>query len=343
MQVNMMPQILRNLRSFVPDLPNLEICILGGTGFVGKWLVNSLLHMSEEEDFRLTLHIVTRNVKQSKGIFPVRFQEQINWIEHDLNVRTLKKLPNVDFFVNGPTPSVVDNSFESQESLFRVTLNGVLSIKESIQKSKVAPRVVNLSSGAVYEKAKSIDSPRYEHDHIVKNTSDFYIRAKIESENILQSMSQKREISVLNLRLFALYGPYLPVDKHFAIGNFIRDALTGKKLSIKGNPKTKRSYLHGADLATAIIKGLFSDFQGALNIGSKSPISMEELATTINLSCGGGGVECLGMNLEPNYYYPSVSLSEEILGPYELTPFEEGLREWKIWLIKSGRGIYKGN
>jgi dTDP-glucose 4,6-dehydratase len=343
MQVNMMPQILRNLRSFVPDLPKLEICILGGTGFVGKWLVNSLLHMSEEEDFRLTLHIVTRNVKQSKGIFPVRFQEQINWIEHDLNREPIQNLPIVDYYVHGPTPSVVDNSVESQEYLLRVTMNGVLSIKKSLESSEIFPRVVNLSSGAVYKKEKSIDSPHCEQDQILQNTSDFYAKAKVESELAFQSMSEKGEISVLNLRLFALYGQYLPVDQHFAIGNFIRDALTGKKLSIKGNPKTKRSYLHGADLATAIIRGLFSDFQGALNIGGKSPISMEDLATTINLSCGGGGVECLGMKLEPNFYYPCVSLSEEILGPYELTPFEEGLREWKLWLIESGRGVYKGN
>lgn len=317
-----------------PD-KQMNVCVLGGTGFVGKWLVSSLLQLGEAQSFDINIHIVTRNFQNSMSLFPQRFLNRISWVEHDLNRGPIQNLPIVDYYVHGPTPSVVDNSVKSQESLLRVTLNGVLSIKQSVQCSEVVPRVVNLSSGAVYKKAKSIDSPHYEQDQILQNTSDFYAKAKIESELTFQPMSENREISLLNLRLFAFYGPHLPVDKHFAIGNFIRDALTGKKLSIKGNPKTKRSYLHGADLATAIISSLFSNYQGALNIGGRSAITMEQLANKINLSCGGGGVDFLGEDSEPNFYYPCVSLSEEILGQYEITPLEEGLLEWKMWLLKT--------
>lgn len=343
MQVDVKPHVLRRSQSFIPDLPSLELCILGGTGFVGKWLVNTLLQMNELDNLNLTLHVITRDIQRSKDIFPDRFSDRINWIEHDFNFQTLKNLPIVDFYVHGPTPSVIDNSIESQESLLRVTLNGVLSIKESLQSSEVVPRVVNLSSGAVYKKPRSVNSHHFERDQILCDTSDFYTKAKVESEKIFQSMNDNKEISLLNLRLFTLYGPYLPVDKHFAIGNFMWDALTGKKLSIKGNGKTKRSYLHGADLATAIIRSLFSDYQGTLNIGGKSAISMEDLANKINLSCGGGGVDYLGEDSEPNFYYPCISLSEEILGQYEFTPLEEGLRDWKMWLLKSIGGIAKSN
>jgi nucleoside-diphosphate-sugar epimerase len=335
MQVNKSPRVLRSSRSFIPDLPSLELCILGGTGFVGKWLVNALLQMNELEDLNLTLHVVTRNIQRSKNIFPDKFLEHINWIEHDFNYQILDNLPIVNYYVHGPTPSVVDNSIESQESLLRVTLNGVLSIKKSLQRSELVPRVVNLSSGAVYKKGRSVDSPNFERDQVLHDTSNLYAKAKVDSERMFHSMCENNEISLLNLRLFALYGPHLPVDKHFAIGNFMLDALKGRKLSIKGNCKTKRSYLYGADLATAIIRSLFSDYQGILNIGGKSAISMEQLANKINLACGGGGVDLLGEDSEPNFYYPCVSLSEEILGQYEFTPLEEGLRDWKMWLLKT--------
>jgi nucleoside-diphosphate-sugar epimerase len=318
----------------LPNKSKTEICLIGGTGFVGKWLVAGLLHFKEKESQDILLHIVTRDVQKSKRIFPETYLEHINWIEHDFQRGLIKNLPMVDYYVYGPTTSVVDNSQESQESILNVTLNGAKSIRESIKKFEGLPRVVNLSSGAVYRKARSEDSHHFETDPISIDSENFYTRAKVESESLFQSMCESNKISLINLRLFSFFGEFLPLDKHFAIGNFMQDAVLQREIKINGNSRTRRSYLYGADLATALVRSIFSDYQGALNIGGKNVLTMIQLAGYINSVFGVKGVELAGEDFEANYYYPSVSLSEEILGIYENTPLEMGLEKWRTWILR---------
>ena len=44
------------------------------------------------------------------------------------------------------------------------------------------------------------------------------------------------------------YGKDLPLDAHFAIGNFLRDGLDNKDIIISSNGKIERSYMYLADL-----------------------------------------------------------------------------------------------
>jgi len=92
-------------------------------------------------------------------------------------------------------------------------------------------------------------------------------------------------------RVFALVGPHLPLDKQFAIGNFLQAAMAGKQIVIQGDGTPYRSYLYAADMAAWLWAVLIRGQPGrAYNVGSEEGLCILDLAERIS--------NILGSNLD---------------------------------------------
>jgi dTDP-glucose 4,6-dehydratase len=140
---------------------------------------------------------------------------------------------------------------------------------------------------------------------------------------------------VVNARIFALLGPMLSLDIHFAAGNFIRDAVAGRKVIVQSDGRAERSYLYAADLTEWLWAILLRAEPGATyNVGSEQAISIGSLAARTAALLGDAGHEILG-KLDPGWnpgrYVPSTAKIRAELGLAPTVDLDEAIRRTAAW------------
>lgn len=147
------------------------------------------------------------------------------------------------------------------------------------------PRFLLASSGAVYG-AQPQGMDRIPEDyHGMPNPLDArnaYGVAKRCAEHLCTLYAQQHGLQTVAARCFAFVGPDLPLDVHFAIGNFIRDALTREQITVHGDGTPVRSYMDQRDLACWLEVLLREGRAGqAYNVGSDAALTIAELARQV--------------------------------------------------------------
>jgi nucleoside-diphosphate-sugar epimerase len=141
-------------------------------------------------------------------------------------------------------------------------------------------------------------------------------------------------------RCFAFAGPGLPVNAHFAIGNFVRDAMAGGPVRIEGDGTPSRSYLYASDLAIWLWTILFRGKERQpYNVGSERAVTIAELAAAVvevfnevfnpRLRVEIAGVPVPGK--PPLQYVPSTRLARTELGLKESVDLKEAIIRMARW------------
>jgi nucleoside-diphosphate-sugar epimerase len=315
-----------------------RLFITGGTGFVGKWLVESLLWADQRLNLQVSATVLTRD--------PDRFRAESPHLAGHPAVTLLKgNVQNFDFPA-GDFPFVIhaatERHFEPDVrrplSTFDLDLEGTRRVLE-FARAHGARRLLFTSSGAVYGK----QPPELTHipeDYpgapLTTDTGSPYGQAKRASEFLCAMYARQHQFAVLIARLFAFAGPCLPLDQNFAVGNFIRDALAGGPIQVKGDGTTCRSYLYAADLAVWLWQILLHGTScRPYNVGSGQSVTIAELAGTVaELASPRGSIDIAQKSTPgapPSRYVPCVARAERELGLRPLIGFEQGVQRMYEW------------
>jgi nucleoside-diphosphate-sugar epimerase len=330
---NEIRELMPSLTGVAQNLEGSRILISGGTGFVGKWLISALEYAKKEFSIKFEIDVISRYGRENSP-FNSEITDSLNWILKDFTKDTELLRKPYSHYILGSTPSISSKGSSDLLSVRDATINGTRSVLDSIKMQSGLARVINLSSGA----ASSLEvlEPKFEinecpADHFT-NPSANYAHAKLQSEKLILEASRDGTLSGCNLRLYAFAGPLLALDEHFAVGNFMKDALNRMPIRINGNPNTLRSYMYPTDLVRWILKILVSDKAGTFSVGNPSPVSIGELARTISRVTSQSDVIYPFEDGEFTSYYPDTSLTESTFDLTLEVDFETSILNWWTWL-----------
>jgi len=269
--------IARHAASEFEELRGKKLFITGGTGFFGKWLLAALCHAETEYKLGLQLTLLSRDPARFLNQHPDLVSHPVLRFQAGHVADLVPKDERYDYIVHAASDTTLFTTASEEEERSHAIVDGTQRIVELAQKSE-ARRLLYISSGAVYGAAASQSSGANEDDYITALPLTPYARAKRDAEQLCANSG----LDFTTARAFAFLGPHLPLDTHFAAGNFLRDALSGGPILVRGDGTALRSYLHPADLVIWLLRMLLRGEKGrAYNVGSDEVISTAQLARRI--------------------------------------------------------------
>jgi dTDP-glucose 4,6-dehydratase len=276
--------ILRNTKDCWGNLSNKTIFITGGTGFFGIWLLMSYLYANKTLTLNSNIILLTRNKnKFLNRYFWVNNYPEVSFIEGEIHDFQFPDFP-IDFIIHAATEASAKLNEEEPLKMFNTIINGTKRVLD-LAKLKNIKSILLTSSGAVYGKQPSeIEylSENYLGAPIPSDYTSMYGEGKRMSEVLFSTYHHQYKLPVKIARCYAFIGPYLPLDSHFAAGNFIRSVINREDIIVNGDGTPFRSYLYAADLAVWLWKILFNgNINSPYNVGSNQSINIYDLAKII--------------------------------------------------------------
>jgi nucleoside-diphosphate-sugar epimerase len=331
-------EILTKLETDLMKLKSSRVLISGASGFIGKWLVATLSEANLLLDLKMKCLFLSGKSDYSGIDF---YSKDFIWQKNDFSIKTEKLDFGFSHAFHASTPSNPSTGSLDEVKVKNVAENSMKAMLIDAEQSAHSPNIVHLSSGAIYRGShefKKIPLTE-EHEILQSKNGSSYSTVKFILEDEIRSATSSGLINGCNARLFAFYGPHLSLDSHFAIGNFMKDSIEGKPIKISGNPETIRSYMYPVDLIILLVKMLVDPSSKPVNIGSKHPFTILEVANLIGTLTKNQGIIFEGNMVEPSSYYPSVTLAEKRYDFSETVSLEDGLLRWKRWLVDHPRGV----
>ena len=320
-----------------------RLFLTGGTGFFGCWLVESFLHCNRELNLDAQVTVLTRD--------PDKFLEKVPHLRGERalalqagDVRDFRFPEGAyGFVLHAATEASAKQQAEQPHEMLSTILAGTQRVL-SFAVQAGTRKLLLTSSGAVYG-PQPVDLSHVAEDY--KGGPDTLLPGSLYGEGkraaeLLCALAAQTGLEAKIARCFAFIGPHLPLDAHFAAGNFLSDVMHSRPIGIASDGTSLRSYLYASDLATWLWTMLFqAPSLRAYNVGSEHAVSIADLAHTaaslIPPALEVKIAQAPTPGKAPAQYVPSTLRARQELAVRETVPLAEALRRTLDWHSSSDR------
>lgn len=329
-------RILESVRPSLEPLKNTELVLLGGTGFLGAWLIEMLSALNDDFGLGVRSMVVSRSTDQFVARFPhlgnrtdLRFQKsdvrqlwqmpmEADWVIHaaaspDTRAHASNPLDTASVIVDGATATIRAAERMSHLRMLMFLSSGLVSGRSE-------------AGGLIDETATSAPAPE---------ASFVYAGAKRFAETLFSAARSQCRIPTMSVRPFSLLGAYQPLDRPFAHTSFISDALRGSPIRVQGDGSAVRSYMYGADAAYWLLRMLTGGKGGdVFNLGSDEAVDLRTVAMKV-ASRFQPQPEVMfntaSRAIAQDKIVPSIARAKDRLGLQIMTPFDQALAATVDW------------
>jgi len=255
--------------------------VTGGAGFIGSHLTEYLLQKGVE---RITIidnlstgnrDNITNTIKKDRVKFfkgnIINFRHLEREIENSDVIFHLAAVVGVKLVLEQPIKTITTNIFGTER---------VLSLAHKYNK-----KIIIASTSEVY--GKGVKVPFSEDDDILLGPTTrsrwSYACSKAIDEFLALGYFQEKNLPVIIVRLFNTVGPRQTDRYGMVLPNFVKQALTGRDITVYGDGSQTRCFCHVNDVVMALYK--LATCKKAIgkvfNVGNDEEISIRELAERI--------------------------------------------------------------
>jgi dTDP-glucose 4,6-dehydratase len=267
------------------DVRGQQLFITGGTGFFGRWLLETFTAANDRFALKAKVTVLTRDPKRfAKACAHLANHPSVTLLAGDIQSCASPAGEFSTVIHAAADVSAARGTVAEQSSLLATTFDGTRRMLD-FAAAHDTRRFLMVSSGAVYGAQPSTMT------HIPESYTgapepclpgSAYGEGKRASEALCAAYSGRNGLACMIARPFAFVGPHLELDQGFAIGDFIRSTLASEPILIRGDGTPLRSYLYTTDLAVWLWTILFRGTPlRPYNVGSSHAISVRALAEEV--------------------------------------------------------------
>jgi nucleoside-diphosphate-sugar epimerase len=307
--------MMEHTKDLWEELIGKRIFFTGGTGFVGCWMLEALYGAVVKYSLTTDITILSRT--------PIKLYRKAAHLRGICNVEFGDVLDGYgegkykyDYVVHAASETADRHNPNTADEIFRTIVLGTKMLLSSVDIGKL----LYISSGAANQQVDPLAQ------------TSCYAESKRMAEWLCCNWARQNNKIAVIARPYSFIGPYLPLNTHHAMGNWIGAAMRGERLTINGEGNEVRSYMYGADMAvwlwTILLKGRNCT---AYDVGSDMSAPIKDLVKQISPN-----IETLnqhrGKTYIPNTY------NSRTLGLKEGYSFKQGIDKTIAWYKRKDAG-----
>ena len=292
--------------------------VTGGAGFLGSHLIDKLI--SNNEEVICIDNLSTGNINNLKKW---EFNTNFSFINHDVVKPILLDINRIWHLACPASPiNYQSDPIKTSETSFLGTLN-MLNLAK-----KVGARILLASTSEIYGNPEvHPQSEEYNGSVNPIGLRSCYDEGKRIAESLAFDFYRTYNVEIRVARIFNTYGPRMQPEDGRVVSNFIMQALRMNPLTIYGKGLQTRSFCYVDDLINGLIKLMFSEITGPINIGNPEEFNILELATLVKKKIS-SEIKFKHLPLpmdDPQQRKPDISKAKKLLNWEPSVDINEGL------------------